>query len=247
LLTPRLKELLLATEQVAVEDRGARLDVPLTQLGNLRDTLKIAARMANELERASTKAPCADALIDVRQAWLDFAGEHALATADTPLSMWGQIDGIPVQALSIRDAFQHYHFELTADFPEPLGRGLKLRPASSTTQFARSGEPVGHPAFDKVFLLKSADPADAARLIGSESREAFLQLRDSGLQLRAGDKQIWAWAALNKSEPDRVPRALFRMVTLVKRIADNAERFPPSSRRPPIVQDVGPSSGPLSG
>jgi hypothetical protein len=247
LLTARLKELLLATENVAVEDRGARLDVPLDSIGNLRDTLKVAARMANELERASTKAPCADALADVRQVWLDFAEEHALATADTPLSMWGQIEGVSVRALSIRDAYQHYHFEMTADFPEPLGRGLKLRPASSSTQFDRSGEPVGHPAFDKVFLLKSTDPVDAARLIGSESREAFLQLRDSGLQLRANDKQIWAWAALNINEPDRVPRGLFRMVTLVKRISDNAERFPPSSRRGAGLHQAGPTSGPLSG
>jgi hypothetical protein len=143
--------------------------------------------------------------------------------------MWGQMGDITVSASSVRDSFQHFHFELTAHFAEPLGRGLELGPASAAKQFDRSTEPIGHPAFDKVFVLRAKDPQDAARLIGPESRAALLELRDTGLQLRASDRGLWAWVALNRSNPDRVPRGLTRMVQIAGRIRQNAERYPPQS------------------
>jgi hypothetical protein len=144
--------------------------------------------------------------------------------------MWGEIDGLAVSATSVRDAYLQYHFELTANFAGPLGRALKLRPASSATPFDRSGDPVGHPAFDKFFVLKAADPVDAPRLVGPETREALLELRDSGIQVRINDDGLRAWAGLNRQVSDAVPQGLVRMAQIAGRITSNAGRYPPLER-----------------
>jgi hypothetical protein len=226
ILTDRLKALLLKAE-AEVDDAGVLLFMPGCDDASLHHALRLAVKMAHELERASAYARCAEPLQEARDAWHGFANAHHLATADTPLSIWGSIDGVEVSAVSVRDSFQHFHFELEANFAEPINRGLKLRPASSATQFDRSGEPVGHPAFDKVFLLKARDPSDAARLMGPETRSAMLEMRDGGLQMRASDDGLWAWVGLNRSDSTHVTVGLKRMVQVATRIAHNAARFPP--------------------
>ncbi len=229
ILTERLRARLAAVE-AKLDDGGVQLLVTPNSEDDLTQAIRRACKVAGELDRASGQVPCAEPLRSVRQAWLAFAEKNSLATADTPLSMWGRVDGMQVSVIAVRDAFQQFHFELVANFPAPLGRGLALKPASSTAQFDRSGEPVGHPAFDKIFVVKSTDPADSARLVGPETREAILALRDTGMQLRAKDSGMWAWAGMNVGDVDMVPRGLKRMVQIAARIADNAERFPPSSR-----------------
>lgn len=227
ILTDRLREQ-LAHAHAQLDDAGAQILVPPDDGEGLSNAIRLASRVAAELDRASNHVPCAESLRDVRGAWLAFAQKKSLATADTPLSMWGKVDGLQVSATAVRDAFQHFHFELVANFPAPLQRGLALKPASSATQFDRSGEPVGHPAFDKIFVIKSTDPTDSARLVGPETRQAILELRDMGLQLRAKDNGLWAWVGLNRSDPELVPRGLNRMVQIASRIVSNAERFPRS-------------------
>jgi hypothetical protein len=229
ILSERLREQLVHAH-AQLDDKGAQLLISPGEEEELGLAIRLAARVASELDRASAHVPCAEPLREVREAWLAFAQEKSLATADTPLSMWGEVEGMQVSAIAVRDAFQHFHFELEASFPAPLGRGLAMRPASSATQFDRSGEPVGHPAFDRIFVVKSTDPTDSARLVGPETRQAILQLRDTGLQLRAKDSGLWAWVGLNRSDVDLVPRGLNRMVQIASRIASNAERFPQSGR-----------------
>ncbi len=224
LLTQRLREQLL-TAHASLDDKGVELVVARCDPDALANLVRLGCKVAGELDRASPKVRCAEQLIAIRDAWQAYAEREKLATADTPLSMWGDKDGFKVQALAVRDAFQHFHFELRVDFPQPLGRGLALKPASATTQFDRSGEPIGHPAFDKVFLIKASDPTDAARLVGPETRAALLELRDAGLQLRASDEGLWAWVGFNPSHSNQVPDGLGRMVNIAKRIVSNAERF----------------------
>lgn len=229
ILTERLRGQLVHVH-AQLDDAGAQILVAPGDDEQLAQAVRVAAKVAAELDRATTYVPCAESLEEVREAWLAFAQKKSLATADTPLSMWGEIEGMTVSATAVRDAFQHFHFEIVADFPRPLGRGLALKPASSATQFDRSGEPVGHPAFDKIFVLKATDPTDAARLVGPETREAILALRDTGLQLRAHDGGLWAWVGLNRNDAELVPHGLNRMVQIAARIVSNAERFPPSGR-----------------
>ena len=161
LLTERLRTQLLSAH-ASLSDKGVELLMPRVDADSLAEAVRLGCTVAGELDRASPKVRCAEPLADTRERWLAYAAERKLATADTPLSMWGQIDGFKVQVLAVRDAFQQFHFELTADFPSPLARGLSLKPASSATQFDRTGDPIGHPAFDKLFMLKATDPTDAA-------------------------------------------------------------------------------------
>ncbi len=226
ILTDRLRSQLVHAH-AQLDDSGAQLLVAPGDDEAVSAAVKLATKVAAELDRASNRVPCAESLQDARDAWLTFAGGMNLASANTPLSMWGEIEGLSVSAVAVRDAFQHFHFEITANFAIPLNRGLALKPASSATQFDRSGEPVGHPAFDKIFVLKATDPTDAARLVGPETRNAILELRDLGLQMRVRDEGLWAWVGLNRSEADLVPRGLKRMVQIASRIAANAKRFPP--------------------
>jgi hypothetical protein len=228
ILTERMRQLLLAVD-AQLDDAGVRVSVPGSEGQGVLEAIRRAVKIAYEVERASGRVRCAEPLTEAREAWLAFAREQKLASADTPLAMWGQMGDITVSASSVRDSFQHFHFELTAHFATPLGRGLELGPASAAKQFDRSAEPIGHPAFDKVFVLRAKDPQDAAKLIGPESRGALLEMRDTGLQLRASDRGLWAWVALNRSDPDRVPRGLTRMVQIAERIRQNAERYPPHS------------------
>jgi hypothetical protein len=224
-LGERLRAQLLEVD-ARLDDAGVQLLVPVGPADALVESMKLACKIASEVERASTRVPCAEAFASARATWLEFARDHNLASADTPLSMWGTIDGMAVAAVAVRDAFQHHHFELTAEFPESLGRGLALKPASSVTQFDRTGEPLGHPAFDKVFALKAKDPVDGARLVGPETREAILALRDSGLQIRAHDAGLWAWVGFHRDNPELVPTGLQRMANIAARIAANARRYP---------------------
>src|SRR5690606_27059376 len=121
-----------------LDDAGVRIVVPPAS-AEIENALRDAVKIAGEIERASARVPCAASLSAFRDAWMRFAADAALATADTPLAMWGRLDDLAVSARSIRDAFQQFHFELSVDFPEPLERGLTMRPASSSTRFDRSG------------------------------------------------------------------------------------------------------------
>jgi hypothetical protein len=229
LLGERLRQQLLSAH-ASLDDAGVELALDSGDPDVVADAVRLACKVAGELDRASPKVPCAAPLREARDVWLAYAESQKLATAETPLAMWGDIDGLEVQALAVRDAFHQFHFELTANFPQSLARGLELKPGSSATQFDRSGDPIGHPAFDKVFILKAADPVDAARLAGPETREAMLELRDSGLQLRGNDRGLWAWVGFNRSNAALVPEGLSRMVKIAQRIRTNAERFPPTAR-----------------
>ncbi|RLB63419.1 MAG: hypothetical protein DRI90_06890 [Deltaproteobacteria bacterium] len=231
ILTERLRSLLLQMD-ARLDDSGVTLSLTDCNAASLYAAMRYAARVTSELDRASGGVACAKLLASARDSWLAFAQEHSLASADTPLAMWGEIAGLDVSAVAIRDAFKNFHYELTASFAEDLGRGLELRPASSTTRFDQSGEPVGHPAFDKIFVLKSRDALDATRLVGGETRNAMLELRDWGLQLRVRDTGLWAWVGFDPTNAEVVPKGLARMALVTKRIADNAERFPSSQREP---------------
>lgn len=231
ILTERLRSLLLEVD-AWLDDSGVTLTLAQCDAASLYGAMRHAARMISELDRGSSGVTCAQLLAGARTSWLDFAQTHSLASADTPLAMWGQIEGLEVSAIGVRDAFKNFHYELTANFAQPLDRGLELKPASSVTRFDRSGEPVGHPAFDKIFVLKSWDPVDGARLVSGETRNAMLELRDWGLQLRVRDTGLWAWVGFDPANADVVPKGLARMTLVAKRIADNAERFPSSQREP---------------
>src|SRR5690606_39953622 len=125
-------------------------------------------------------------------------------------------------------------FELAVDFPEPLGRGLTMRPASSSTQFDRSGPPVGHPRFDRFYVLKADVPEDAGRLVGGETREAILELRDHGIQLRVTDKGLWAWVGFRRDDVEAVPKGIVKMVPIARRILDSAGRYPKAAPTPSL-------------
>jgi hypothetical protein len=228
LLTERLRTQLMSAS-AQLDDEGVLLFLQRPDLEELIAGIRQASKVAAELDRTSGHVPCAESMREAQVAWLAFAQQRNLASANTPLAMWGEIQGISVSAVAMRDAFQHYHFELSADFPAPLGRGLALKPASSSTQFARSGEPVGHPAFDKIFIIKANDPVDAARLMGPETRDAILQLREWGLQMRAHDGGLWAWVGLNKNDLELVPRGLYKMALIAASVLRNHERFPARS------------------
>jgi len=226
LLTDRMRQQLLLAH-ASLDDDGVNILCGPCDGETMIETVRLAVRVAAELDRASVKVPCAHALEVVREAWDAFAAEQKLASANTPLSMWGTIDGTDVKVQSVRDSFRNFHFEVTASFPQPLGRGFSLKPASSATQFDRTGEPVGHPAFDKNFSLSTKNPVDAARLMGPETRLAVLEMREQGLQLRGNDERLWAWVGFNPSQPEQVPRGVARMAQIAARIANNAERFAP--------------------
>lgn len=232
LLSDRLRALLVG-RNVRLDDAGVRVLVPLGDDRLLDEAMRDAVKLASEVERASSRVACASFLTDARAAWMRFAEDSALATADTPLAMWGRISDLEVSARAVRDSFQQVHFELAVDFPESLGRSLSMHPASSSTQFDRSGPPVGHPKFDKFFVLKSKPPEDAARLVGGETREAILTLRDEGVQLRVSDKGLWAWVGFRRDRPEAVPDGLSRMVRIAQRVLENAVRYPKPPERSP--------------
>ena len=186
--------------------------------------LRLAVKVANELERMSGHVPCARPLRGSVDVWLSFASTHHLATASTPLAMWGEVHGMHALAIAVRDAFENFHFEISARFPKPLDRGFSVRPASALTPLDRSGEPLGIPAFDKLFSLHTKDPADTARLLATGVRTQLIKLRDRGLQVRADDERMWAWAGLNLAEPLLVPETLIALAELAAEIYANSEK-----------------------
>ena len=226
ILTDRLCELLVQND-VVVDDEHVEVTAAANREA-LTTALRVATKVANELERKSSHVPCARALRTSVDSWLDFAANHHLATTSTPLAMWGDAHGMCASAIAVRDAFENFHFEISATFPTPLHRGLSLRPASAATPLALSGEALSIASFDKWFTVGSDNPADTIRLIAPEVRTGLIELRNRGLQVRADDTRLWAWVGLNLAEPLLVPETLLQLAALAAQVNRNAARLPQS-------------------
>ncbi|MEM1030482.1 MAG: hypothetical protein AAGN82_09035, partial [Myxococcota bacterium] len=225
LLSERLRRLLLEGDY-RVDDQAVWRRVPRDDAATIEAAAVRTLKVAAEVERVAGPVPCAQLLRSARDAFARYAIERRLAIAETPLAMWGTMDGVAVTARAVRDAFQQYHYEIDVTFAKALGRGLFMGPASSSMQHDRGVEPVGHPKFDKHYVLKADPPEDAPRLIGRETRKILLALRERGVQVRVRDHGVWAWVGFHREQTDTVLGAVGELVVVASRIEANAARYP---------------------
>jgi len=225
LLSERLRRLLLEGDY-RVDDDTVWRRIPAGPPEEVEQSAVRALKVAAEVERVAGPVPCAEPLRHAREAFATYAAERQLALAETPLSIWGRQGDVALDVRAVRDAFQQYHYEVDIKFDKPLGRGLVMNPASSSMQHDRSAEPVGHPKFDKYYVLKADMTDDASRLVGGETRKIILALRDRGVQVRVRDDGVWAWVGFHREQTERVLDAVGDLVTIAQRIAANANRLP---------------------
>ncbi len=225
LLSERLRRLLLEGDY-RVDDDTVWRHIPPGPLEEVERASVRALKVAAEIERVAGPVPCAEPLRHARDAFAAYAAERQLALAETPLSMWGGQGGVDLNVRAVRDAFQQYHYEVDVKFFKSLERGLVMNPASSSMQHDRSAEPVGHPKFDKYYVLKADMTDDASRLVGGETRKIILALRDRGVQVRVRDDGVWAWIGFHREQTQGVLDAVGDLVTIAQRIAANANRLP---------------------
>jgi len=225
LLSERLRRLLLEGD-FQVDDEMVWRRIPVGPLEDVQRAAVRTLKVAAEIERVAGPVPCAEPLRHARDAFAAYASERHLALAETPLAMWGDAGGVALTVRAVRDAFQQYHYEVEAKFPAPLGRGLVMNPASSSMQHDRSAEPVGHPKFDKYYVLRADVVDDAARLVGGETRKIILALRDRGVQVRVRDEGVWAWVGFHREQSAGLLDAVGELVTIAQRVSFNARRLP---------------------
>jgi hypothetical protein len=200
LVSSALRAWLLDGPETEIADGGVTVAIGQTDAHRLDDALGYSLDITSELDSARQLTRAATSLRDVEQAWRALAPGLALRVDSTPLSAEGSCGRIRVEARACRDGFEQHHFELRAVFPVPLQVGLQLRPHSITHERGREADPLGDPAFDRVFVA-AAKSTPAQGLFDAEIRERLLALRHAGLQLHGDDRKLRAWYGFLRDDP----------------------------------------------
>lgn len=242
LLSVNLRQLLSVSfgEQggIRVTDLGVELRQPFgtrsRHYGSWRHTppnpadlagkLDFAAQLAEQLSLARTDVPAAAALAQRLEAWRSFAAAHGLQGASCPLSVWGELQGISLQAFAQRTSAGQHQATVFLRFSSPLQIGLTLGPQREAHRTAMPGwdVPLGDAPFDEAFLVQIADSMVAMQVLTTEVRRQLL-----ALQQRFGtvwiDDQGMQLSVQGVTDPAEIPRVVDSASAVLRTMWDNAK------------------------
>jgi hypothetical protein len=145
---------------------------------------------------------------------------------DTPLSMWGNLEGANVSAYAVRTGRLHYEMEVQVTLPEPLGIGLVVQPFGLmdkiATFFGSQDHRFGDPVFDDAFRVKTAYPDLTTSLLDEEVRRELLLLQREKGPVTVNDNSITVRLKHVPHHPSIVPRTVRRMLTVVDQLGSRA-------------------------
>lgn len=206
---------------VHVETTGAE-DHP----GRITALLQNVAAIGRALERARSGISVAAPLVPHRERWAQFATLMGLRGLDCPLCMWGEIDGLFVQAYAIRVEGGAYHLEVRVRFPKPLGLGLVLRARQGfdnlSALFAGNDIETGDKAFDKAFVIRTTREDLVPQLFDDGTRRRILEIHDKHpVHLVDGGVML---RSQNLYDPTQVPRLIAQAKAILEDIYAGAQR-----------------------
>lgn len=164
-----------------VTDSGCRIE----RVGSIDNAellvwfMRLAVRITKLMEQMRARVPMAAPLVPHRAAWHRFAAQHNLAACDTPLAMWGTLDGDRMTAFANRVDRLSFGLKVTISFAQSLAAGINLRPANTMDAVSRffgftRRDETGDADFDRTFSVHAAD-AERARLILSDNVRTMIR------------------------------------------------------------------------
>ena len=160
---------------LSIEIRGACEDARWLTQG-----ARAVARVTRLLDEARRAVPPAALLLPHREAWLTFAHAAGLQGMDSPLCMWGRMDGCDIAAYAVRSGPNAYGLEVLVRFEQPLGIALHVRPAGTLDALGAllgsQDESLGDVVLDKRYVVKTARPDRVPVLLDAPVRERLKEL-----------------------------------------------------------------------
>lgn len=227
MLTDAVRALMADGPETELGDGGVTVAVGVADAHRLGEALGYALDLTRALDEARPAVRGAIGLAEARTAWSAAAADMGLSFETTPLSVGGKLYGVPGDARAVRDSFSQYHFALRAAFVRPLYVGLMIKPHSFTHEHGREADPLGDPAFDRVFVA-TAKSTPVLPLFDADVRQRLLGLRDAGLQIRGDDRALTAWLGFKKEELEVSVRLLAPLCDIAAAIVKRVEAAKPS-------------------
>lgn len=232
LLPPALCDAMVALKRsrhdFCLDDGGARTECNGISSDEawLAWSLRSVAGLTRQLDDARRRTPPATPLLPHQQAWQRFARSAGLRGMDTPLCMWGRLDGASVGVYAVRTRPLEYRIEATVRFAEPLALGLAVRPESSWDSvralFGAQDVSLGDAPFDRAYVVRATDLQRLGVVIDPEVRRVMVDLGQRVGPLHVDDEAVRLQSASLSHDPRQAPWLLETTKQLADRIRANA-------------------------
>jgi hypothetical protein len=184
--------------------------------------LDLCALVNAQLDAGRRRTPPSSWLRHHRQAWLGFAQAHGLQGYDTPLSMWGTIEGIEVHAYAVRVDRGHYQLEIGLRFGEALGLGLMLQPKGLLDKvaifFGSQDHRLGDHRFDDTYRLRVLRTDVVGEVLDEAIRGELLDVHHSVGPIQLDDEALTVRLPTFPSHPNVVPQTVHRLLGITERL-----------------------------
>jgi len=188
--------------------------------------VELCTRATHKLDRARHHIPVASALVGHRHAWANYASARNLRGLDTPLCMWGNIDGAEVHAYAVRTGPHLFQLEVSLRFPQPLGLGLNVQPQGMLDKvavfFGGQDHQFGDAMFDDAFRVKSAYPEHVASVLDGTTRAELLGVHAHVGPVSLSDDGLSVRVPTVPQDPSAVPRIVQHLTGVAERIGSRA-------------------------
>ncbi|MBW2529182.1 MAG: hypothetical protein JRI23_33710 [Deltaproteobacteria bacterium] len=232
LLTPALRRLLLdhvgRSQTFLLSDRGMVVERPGTVSDPrwLHWAVELCSRAAYQLDQARSQVPAATPLLGHRHAWAAYATANGLRGLDTPLCMWGKLDGSEVVVFAARTGTLAYALSIQLKFPRPLGLGLVLEPQGTLDRlaifFGSQDHRLGDADFDQAFVVKVSDADRVATVLDAPVRAQLLGLHNSVGPVSLDDHGLMVRLPFVPRDPSAVPRTVHQLTGVTEAITSRS-------------------------
>jgi hypothetical protein len=198
-------------------DHGMRIECT----GRSRDAewllwaAETVSRATQAMERARRRVPGASPLAGHRAAWAGFAAAHGLRGSETPLAMWGELDGATVLAYAVRSDRHVYQLEVSLRFREPLDLGLSVQPMGLMDKlsvfFGGQDLRFGDAPFDQAFRVRAMQAHQVEQVLTADMRRELLALQARLGPLSLDDRALSVRLACVPHDPAQLPRTMDRL------------------------------------
>ena len=205
-----------ATE-VVLTDASVRCSRDGAAAEMLASSARAIAALLGAIDHSRASVPVAVDLRAHAVAWRELASQRNLESTDTPLRLWGRIDGVEVSAEAVRVSRGRHRIDVVARLVEPLRVALSVRPRGLLDG---EGLTLGDSALDGSFVAAAADRAALGKLLDPDVRRRLLDLRDLAPEI--ADDGVTLRTRGLPSEPRQVAVLLSAAHALVQRLRENA-------------------------
>lgn len=221
LLGPRLRHLLLqqlGTSDFDISDHGATIETTgvSRSVPWLTWAVDTVARVTAGMEKARHSVPPASALAHHREAWRSFALANRMQGMDTPLCMWGALEGAQIRAHAVRTGRSTYEMDVSITLATSLGMGLQIQPYGLMDKiavfFGSQDHTFGDALFDAAFRVKVGQRELANALVDETVRRELLMLQHEVGPVTVSDQLVSVRLKRVPHHPTIVPRTVRRML-----------------------------------